>query len=130
MKPLYTQDELHGAKSRDKLPLECLYCHKPFLIKKNEILKILRWKGKEKGKMPERGKFCSHHCQYSLRAKTLTIICEQCNKPFKRVLAQIKKSKRHFCSQPCAAKYQNAHKTKGTRVSKRSEEHTSELQSL
>jgi hypothetical protein len=33
-------------------------------------------------------------------------------------VGRIKKSKHHFCSQSCAGKYHNTHKTKGTRISK------------
>jgi hypothetical protein len=47
-----------------------------------------------------------------------TLICEQCTSPFIKRLSQIKKTKHHFCSQSCAAKWNNTHKTKGTRISK------------
>ena len=44
--------------------------------------------------------------------------CEHCQTSFFKTLKRIKGSKHHFCSQSCAAKYSNAHKTTGTRRSK------------
>ena len=63
-------------------------------------------------------KFCSNKCSVSSRKTSKSLSCEQCGNIFEKTLSQIKKTKRHFCSQSCAAKYNNAHKTKGTTVSK------------
>lgn len=48
------------------------------------------------------------------------VSCTVCSKTFSRTKAQIRQSKsgRQFCSQSCAATYNNAHKTTGTRRSK------------
>jgi hypothetical protein len=46
------------------------------------------------------------------------VTCEQCGDPGKKTQSQAKQTKHNFCSQSCAAKWHNAHKTKGTRVSK------------
>lgn len=64
--------------------------------------------------------FCSHRCWYDYRMKTSTIesICPICNKSVMRVRKEVNKSKSGFifCSQSCAAKYNNANrKSSGTR---------------
>ena len=45
-------------------------------------------------------------------------VCKQCSKSFSKVYSKYKKSQNHFCSQSCSGIYNNAHKTKGTSVSK------------
>jgi hypothetical protein len=114
MQPLYTEQEFKLAKSRQLLPLKCLNCSKTFYQPKNEICNILHGN-------PRRGSwgnFCSRSCARICLTTAITILCEHCHKPFKRHLNQIKSSKHHFCSRSCACTYHNAHKTKGTRVSK------------
>jgi len=112
MKPLYTQVEFDATKSRVKLPLECLGCHKPFFATKNRIQAIL------KGKATWTGDFCSNKCSRQYENPPIDVTCNQCDKPFKKQPSQIKQTKHNFCCKSCAAKYNNAHKTKGTRVSK------------
>jgi len=112
MKPLYAQAELDAAKSRDKLPLECLQCRSTFYKRKHEIQVILS------GRQTNTGDFCSNRCQRKHEEPPVVVACDQCGSPFKKWLSQLKKSKHNFCNQSCAAKYTNAHKTKGTRVSK------------
>ena len=112
MKPLYTPEEFESAKSRQLLPFECKQCHKMFYKVKNQIQSIL------KGIHHQTGDFCSSKCQRTFNDPPLTVICQQCNKSFRKQSAKIKKVKHHFCSQSCAAKYHNAHKTTGTRCSK------------
>jgi len=112
MKPLYTKSEFDTAKSRDKLPLECLSCHKTFVLSKNRIQTILAKTHRHVGK------FCSSKCQRKHECPPIIINCDQCKKPFKKLPNQIKKSKHHFCCQSCSAKYTNTHKTHGIRISK------------
>jgi hypothetical protein len=49
---------------------------------------------------------------------SLLVICKNCSKRFKKQQFHIKRTPNHFCSQSCAAIYNNTHKTKGVRVSK------------
>jgi len=112
MQPLYTQSDFDAAKSRTKLPLECQHCHETFFSVKNNILAVLN------GCSAFKLNFCSNKCQQECRFPSALVDCEQCHKPFKKQPKEIKKSKHNFCSKSCAAKYNNAHKTKGTRVSK------------
>jgi hypothetical protein len=117
MKPLYTQAEFDAANSRDSLPLQCEHCGNPFLRVKNDIQTGLR--ETREGKPKNRNSCCSLKCS-SLFKHNLSVeaTCEQCGKPVKKIQSQAKKTKHNFCSQSCAAKYHNAHKTTGTRVSK------------
>lgn len=114
MKPLYTKEEFNIAKSRQKLPLECKICKKTFYLTKHQIQDALLKHNHHKRDV------CSRKCIDSFKNKKETVKCKQCDKQFKKQPFQIKKSKsgNHFCSRSCAAKYNNAHKTKGTRRSK------------
>lgn len=53
-----------------------------------------------------------------LRQPKQNVFCKNCNKEFKKTVAEIKNTKNNFCCQSCAAIYNNTHKTKGIRVSK------------
>jgi len=50
--------------------------------------------------------------------KNVEVFCAECNKKFHKKLNQINKTNNNFCSQSCAAIYNNAHKKHGTRRSK------------
>jgi len=112
MKTLYTETEFNVAKSRDRLPLECLHCHSPFLLGKNDIQQVLH------GETKKTRDFCSNKCQRKHECPPVVVICDQCRNLFKKLPNQLKKTKHNFCCQSCAARYGNAHKTKGTRISK------------
>jgi len=107
MQPLYTEAEFQAAKSRQLIPLRCLHCTKTFHRPKHEIQSQIRPLD-----------FCSHLCKDTHQITLVSTNCDQCHKIFKKHPSQIKKCHHHFCSQSCAAKYNNARKTKGTRVSK------------
>lgn len=112
MKSLFTEEELNSAKSTDLLPCKCYYCHEIYYQSKHEIQAILNPNHNKKGK------YCSKKCQNLSQITKITISCVNCNKNFKIFISQLKKSKNHFCSQSCAAQYNNKHKTKGNRRSK------------
>jgi len=107
MKPLYSQLEFENAKTTDKLCLKCYTCGKTFKVYKRIILEALRH---NKGSC----KFCSQKCKTSKQ----DVRCNNCNKEFKKLPNQIKKTNNNFCSQSCAATYNNKHKSHGTRRSK------------
>lgn len=113
MIPLYTQAEYNAAQTKDLLLCECEYCHQPFHKIKHDIVKHLR------GHM-KRGsvKYCSKKCSDLARITQESVTCLNCASTFYRTKNQITKYKHHFCSQSCAAKYNNTHKTTGTRRSK------------
>lgn len=64
--------------------------------------------------------FCSNKCigYYKSKLGRTIVLCVNCNKEFSKKNKEIKKVKNHFCSQSCAAYYNNAHKIKGNRRSK------------
>jgi hypothetical protein len=114
MKLLYTQKEFESAKTSEKLPLQCYGCNNIFYLQKKRIYDCLNPKEKRQGK------YCSSKCQRIFESKTSrhSVICSNCNKTFEKTNAEIKKTKKHFCSRSCNATYQNTHKTFGNRRSK------------
>ena len=112
MIPLYTEEEFKLAKSNDLLPCKCLYCNKTYNQTKHDLQTSLN---------PNHhriGNYCSKKCQSLSQITKLNVLCANCGKEFGKTLSEIKKSKNHFCSQSCAAIYNNAHKIKGNRRSK------------
>jgi hypothetical protein len=112
MQPLYTEEEFKNATSRQPLPLQCKSCLKTFRKTKNRIQEAIR---------PDRSEtydFCSHRCRSLYHHPPMIVNCEQCQKPFSKEPRDIEKTKHHFCCQSCSAKWFNAHKIKGSRISK------------
>jgi hypothetical protein len=55
---------------------------------------------------------------HAQKANTVTLQCTQCGKSITRNQGWLKQIKNAFCSQSCAATYNNTHKTTGSRRSK------------
>lgn len=113
MEPLYTEGELLRAKSRDNLPLRCLQCKRTFYLSKIRIKQATRPNQKE-----HRADFCSLSCAATNRNPPVEVLCDQCGTKVWKSPGEVKKFKTHFCDHSCAARYQNTHKSTGTRVSK------------
>ena len=117
MRKKYTDLQFSLSMSRDMLPLECFVCGNDFFIQKKEI----QWAESRGGHKRET---CSVKCmlQYNIKLRgdshPVAVPCKNCNLIFKKQVCNIKKTKNNFCSKSCAAKYNNTHKTKGTRRSK------------
>lgn len=110
MLPLYTQKEYKESKHHDKLPCQCKLCSKIYYKTKRDINEVLANK--------TCGDYCSRKCMgISQRTKSI-VSCLVCSKKFKKFPNQIIKYPNHFCSHACAATYNNARKTTGTRRSK------------
>ena len=62
--------------------------------------------------------YCSYGCAMKNHITRQKVICLQCSVEFEKLPNQMKNSPNHFCSQSCSAKYNNTHKTTGTRRSK------------
>lgn len=108
----FNQEQFDNARSRDKLLVECEYCHKDFLAVKKEIQSV------DSPNSHAQVKYCSISCR-RLGIKTAkTLSCKTCNKTILRSPSAAAKSKNHFCSNSCSAKFHNKHKTTGCRVSK------------
>lgn len=109
----YTYEELVGLTGTHKLPLICEYCGITYLKYVKEIRSILKLK-------KNKGKFCSIQCQHGSLSTRVIKPCSWCGKESNRKLNQVKRNKSNniFCSQSCAASYNNTHKKYGTRQSK------------
>lgn len=90
-------------KDLDELiELKCNNCGKTFT-------KTKRYISRNKGEIP---KYCSKECVRQAKSKKMVkLICSECGKEFERSEAEqrkaLKKCKNTFCSQSCAAKYNN-----------------------
>ena len=112
MKPLYSEDDFKNAKSNDKLPCACYCCGNTFNKSKHIIQMALNPNSQKKNM------YCSRKCQFLSQVTKKNVTCLNCGKDFLKKLSDVKKTKHHFCSQSCAATYNNTHKKHGTRKSK------------
>jgi len=111
----------------NKLTYRCIFCSKTFEVSEFESIRRLK---KSKNQL----RFCSHKCftQHKSNIGTKIIKCTNCNHTIIKHISEINKSKsgNHFCSKSCATKYNNTHKTFGTRRSKLEKYLESELTKL
>lgn len=117
MIPLYSQEEFKLSKSKDTLPLKCEYCKKTFYKTKHHIQGALNPNCKTKGDT------CSFKCSKKYRDKkqgneSVELICKQCKSNFLRWPSQLERSNNYFCSESCAAIYNNKHVSRLSKVSK------------
>lgn len=104
-------ETLKNYKNSDKLPFKCKQCEKIFYKKKNFVQCVIA------GVYPTtHGEYCSLRCLGASFKKRRVCSCKQCGEAFERKISEI--SKNTYCSSSCAAIYNNAHKTTGTRRSK------------
>lgn len=89
----------------------CAQCGKPFKYNAAKLKYAL-----ENGE--QTNVYCSNECCRKHHTTAVNITCLWCNNSFTKILSQFKRTKNHFCSQSCAAKYSNRHKKHGTRRSK------------
>lgn len=110
---LFNEQQFINAKCKDKLPLQCLFCKNTFYTSRDNIVRAEMRK-------QETCEYCSLECygKQNTLLNTKKVNCKNCNKEFTKLNSQIKKHPNHFCGNSCAAKYNNARKTKGTRISK------------
>ncbi len=113
MKFVTSQEDFDKAKSKDLIIVECSYCHGHFKREKHFLQADIKHQSKV---------FCNRICSKASRFTGETKPCSHCNKPVYRTKSGSKhkglKSNRCFCNQSCAAKYNNIHKTHGTRRAK------------
>ena len=121
MHPLFDLRILDTIKTSEKLPLECCHCSTRFYLTVRVIKNLIQRNTKNS---TNDGRFCGRTCQHLEQTKKVKVNCGQCSNEFtlKRSLAEYRKkkgkTKNVFCSKSCAAKYNNAHKSKGNRRSK------------
>ena len=111
MRPQFTWEDLCSAKGSKLLELECEYCDKSFYLEAKYIRSYVK-------RFLDRSKYCSKDCTTKSKNKKIEVQCLQCSLIFIKNNDQCIKTPNHFCSHSCAAKYNNAHKTHGTRRSK------------
>ncbi len=92
--------------------LLCEFCNQKF-IREAKFVKYNLSIGQKKF-------FCSRQCRYESIKSTVDFLCTWCSLPGKKDKNQFNRSKsgNSFCSSSCSAKYNNSHKTYGTRRSK------------
>lgn len=117
MKALYTEVEYSKARGKDKLACECYDCGGKFFLTKRGVNRVIAFLDK-KGSHYDRGMYCSSKCQHNHRKTSIDVKCKQCDKEFKKLPSQIKKTKSHFCNRSCAAKYNNKIRPKRVKVEK------------
>lgn len=103
-----------NIKGDTQVALDCYICKKIFNITYHELSTRVR-----KGRTVP---VCSRECHIKHKAETtvLYVSCNNCGIQIKRWLNETKRStsKKYYCSHSCRAKYNNSHKTTGTRRSK------------
>jgi hypothetical protein len=107
-------EKIAKLPSSANLELVCESCNIAFL----RSVRLLKQHIKRR-----RGKiFCSNRCALDYRSKNAFVIlnCGWCEKQFRRYRRDTNQSKcnLNFCTLSCSARYNNAHKAKGTRRSK------------
>ncbi len=112
---LHTEEEYSQAKSSDKLPLKCYHCSSTFYAEKKLITYSM---GKGAKRYPL--KYCNRKCFSQAKVTSVSLPCGNCGKVVAKILNELKSSKSNlgFCTQSCAAIYNNTHKKTGTRRSK------------
>lgn len=111
MEMLISESNFITKRGRDLIPFKCQCCKKVFYRAKKFIVYARK-------KRPNKYKYCCKECDSKMKITRQTVTCKHCGTQFQKTLFQIKKHPNHFCSQSCAATYNNAHKTKGCRRSK------------
>lgn len=96
MKTLFSLNEIENYKSREKLPLECEFCHGTFYTEKNNI----QWALKKTSCNYLR--FCSRKCRQHAKDNRKEFPCHLCGKITKHKQREIKNSKFLFCSTSCS----------------------------
>ncbi|RTK98597.1 MAG: hypothetical protein EKK57_11420 [Proteobacteria bacterium] len=112
MKIITSQEDFQTLRSRQLIELECCFCSKIFTRPKNQVMANIK-----AIKNRDNGRFCSHKCWDKSNSIKIEINCLYCQIKIIRPPSHIKNGKA-FCSQSHAARYNNAHKTKGCRRSK------------
>ncbi len=109
---LIETNSLVNYKSRDSIPFKCEYCSNVFYCPKNRVMSML------KGSVRNKLKYCSKKCKGLSMITSVEVECFHCKSKVDKKLCDLKKRRSHFCSQTCAAIYNNAHKKSGVNRSK------------
>lgn len=111
MIPKFNDSDFENGQLNDSFELQCVQCNSMFYRTKYQIKRFLN------PKICERGNFCSLKCKFENQIKKVAIQCTNCNITIYKTPCQ-KTTINSFCSQSCAASYNNKNKTFGIRRSK------------
>src|ERR1017187_3351472 len=114
---LITQEKFLNLTDRSNVEMKCDNCSKNFVTKKKNLFNKLSRKESILSTF-SRKICCSHKCNGRLRDKHIDTICTNCGKNIIKSFTEFKKNTNHFCSRHCSGKWNNAHKTTGSRRSK------------
>lgn len=119
---LHTKEEFIKSERNSPIPHLCDYCNVLYTKSKEKVIfskTTALGKHYELWKWPITTKtFCSRVCFNKSKVTGQWENCKQCNKEIYIKAYLLKQKRSHFCSQTCAATYNNSHKTYGTRRSK------------
>jgi hypothetical protein len=95
--------------------LTCDQCGEDFEVNNNQW-KVRRYAKSKHG----HGTYCCRNCQTIAKGMlpAITTKCSHCGEQITKQHSQCSDTNNYFCSQSCAATYNNTHKTKGNRRSK------------
>lgn len=96
--------------SREKVPMICMKCNSSYKQPCNDIQSKIK-SGRTKN-------YCSIKCRNNSLSFKIETSCKECDKTIYKIKKDFKKSKNHFCSRSCSAKYNNRNKLHGTNSSK------------
>lgn len=105
MKLLIPISEIEKLKYKDTIPLECEQCGKHFSSTKQRYYIGIVLRNRKNALS-----YCSPECRNDASIRKVDCICAQCGKSFIRTPSGI--NERNFCTQSCAAVYNNARKVK------------------
>lgn len=83
---------------KEKVVLECEYCEESY---------------KEYPYRADESRFCSQECsgKYKTNRGTEQVLCDWCDNPFKKCVADINRSEHNFCSKSCYGEWSSLNKT-------------------
>jgi hypothetical protein len=95
--------------------LNCHFCKKDYNVEKDKYHASLY-----RLKKLNKKHYCGKECRYFGKciSEPVNVNCLNCGENFKKKISELKKCPNSFCSQSCAATYNNKNKTHGTRRSK------------
>lgn len=111
MKMLISENDLSNLRSRDKVPLECVWCKKTFYGEKHNVMA-----NSSNPLRKNRMKFCSKLCRDKSRNTLEKCQCIGCGKEVVRYPIHKRRYKNVFCTLSCRAIWANKNdRFRGTR---------------
>lgn len=103
---LNTEQEILNLKYNEYLKIQCPSCSEVFPKLKKEYTRCVK-------NNPNHMFYCSSRCTGKSQSRSKTVPCLECETTFTKTAAEIKKTKKHFCSRKCHMTYCNKNKLTG-----------------